>query len=378
MTVWCAEHDNAYRTCKGAHNAMPVVVAQDDVIIRTVQVVLDPDTPAKRRSAFADYFSIDVPDFESWLNYVRSQVPSLYPATVQMVSDREAFHAALPDADATVIESLVVGEAELALAGRLKVVQNFGTDLRNIDPMACARHGVTIKPLRRRVNIAVAEHAMALMLALAKRICLTHGRLDIASLEQVGFPARMFDRRHVAGANWSRVDGLRTLSGATLGALGLGEIGREVAQRARGFDMNVLYHQRNQLPDDIEAPLGASYCGFDELLERSDVVSIHLPLTQATEGMIDEAAFRRMKPGALLVNISRAAIIDRAALIEALSSGRLGGAGLDVHYAEPGEANDPLKQFDNTVLTPHNAVASRVNATADMEELVANLAEAVD
>ena len=356
---------------------MPVVVAQDDVIIRTVQVVLDPETPAERRAAFADYFSIDVPDFDSWLERVRAQVPGLYPATVRMAGDREAFHAALPDADAAVIESLSMGEAELALAGRLKVVQNFGTDLRNIDQEACARHGVAVKPLRRRVNIAVAEHALALMLALAKRICLTHGRLDVASLEQVGFPARMFDRRHVAGANWSRVDGLRTLSGATLGALGLGEIGREVARRARGFDMNVLYHQRTRLPGDIEAPLGASYCGFDELLERSDVVSIHLPLTKATEGMIDAAAFRRMKPGALLVNISRAAIIDRAALIEALESGRLGGAGLDVHYAEPGEADDPLKRFDNTVLTPHNAVASRVNATADMEELVANLAEAV-
>jgi lactate dehydrogenase-like 2-hydroxyacid dehydrogenase len=84
-----------------------------------------------------------------------------------------------------------------------------------------------------------------------------------------------------------------------------------------------------------------------------------------------------MKPGALLVNISRAAIIDRDALIEALDSGRLGGAGLDVHYNEPGDADDPLKRFDNTVLTPHNAVASRVNGTDDMEELVANLAEAV-
>ena len=356
---------------------MPVVVAQDDVIIRTVQVVLDPDTPAERRAAFADYFSVDVPDFDSWLNHIRAQVPGLFPATVRMVKDQDAFHAALPDADAVVIESLAMGETELALADRLKVVQNFGTDLRNIDQEACARRGVAVKPLRRRVNIAVAEHAMALMLALAKRICLTHGRLDIASLEEAGFPARMYDRRHVAGANWSRVDGLVTLSGATFGALGLGEIGREVALRTRGFDMDVLYYQRNRLPDDLESRFGARYCGFEEILERSDVVSIHLPLNKATEGMIDAAAFRRMKPGALLVNISRAAIIDRDALIEALESGRLGGAGFDVHDAEPGDADDPLKRFDNTVLTPHNAVASRVNATADMEELVGNLAEAV-
>ncbi len=356
---------------------MPIVVAQDDVIIRTVQAVLDPETSGERLAAIADYFSVDVPDFDLWLDRVRATVPGLYPATVRMVGDQEAFRAALADADAAVIESLTMGEAKLALAPRLKVVQNFGTDLRNFDLAACARHGVAVKPLRRRVNIAVAEHAMALMLALAKRICLTHGRLDIESLEEVGFPARMFDQRHVAGANWSRVDGLVTLSGGTLGALGLGEIGREVAQRARGFDMEVLYHQRNKLPDDIEAPLGATYCGFDELLERSDVVSIHLPLNASTEGMIDAAAFQRMKPGALLVNISRTAIIDRAALIAALETGRLGGAGLDVHYEEPGVADDPLKRFDNTVLTPHNAVASRVNGTDDMETLVANIAEAV-
>ncbi len=356
---------------------MPVVVAQDDVIIRTVQAVLDPETPPERQAAIADYFSVDVPDFDGWLTRVRATIPGLFPATVRMVSDREAFHAALPDADAAVIESLAMGEAELALAPRLKVVQNFGTDLRNFDLDACARAGVAVRPLRRRVNIAVAEHAMALMLALAKRICLVHGRLDVHSLEEAGFPARMYDRRHGAGANWSRVDRLVTLSGLTLGALGLGEIGREVAQRAHGFDMKILYHQRNKLPAEIEAPYAASYRGFEELLERADVVSIHLPLNKSTEGMIDAAAFRRMKPGALLVNISRAAIIDRDALIEALDSGRLGGAGLDVHYNEPGDADDPLKRFDNTVLTPHNAVASRVNGTDDMEELVANLAEAV-
>jgi phosphoglycerate dehydrogenase-like enzyme len=93
--------------------------------------------------------------------------------------------------------------------------------------------------------------------------------------------------------------------------------------------------------------------------------------------MIDESAFARMKPGAFLVNISRATIVDRNALIDALESGRLGGAGIDVHYKEPGDPDEPLKKFENVVLSPHIAVASRMNGAADMEELVANLTEAV-
>jgi phosphoglycerate dehydrogenase-like enzyme len=294
-----------------------------------------------------------------------------------MVPSEIAFRRALPEADAAVVESFAVDEDALADAGRLAVVQKFGTDTRNIDLEACARRGVAVRTLRRRVNIAVAEHAFALMLAMAKKVCLTHGRLDVAGLEEIGFQPRMFDRRHVAGANWARVSGLRMLHGATLGAIGLGEIGREVAARAGAFGMEVLYYQRNRLPDEIEGPLGAHYCGFDELLERSDFVSIHLPLTDDTGGMIDAAAFARMKPGAVLVNISRADIIDRAALMAALESGRLGGAGLDVHYQEPGDPDEPLKRFDNVVLTPHTAVATRLNGTADMEELVSNLAEAV-
>ena len=356
---------------------MPKIVAQDDKIIRSAQVILDPDTDPERLAAIADYYSVDMKDFDGFLAKLRGLAEGLFPASFTMVDDQKTFRAEIKDADATIVENFTIGEEELSTAPNLKIVQKFGVDLRNIDLEACARHEVVVKPLRRRVNIAVAEHAFALVMALAKKIVSTEGRLDEDSLRDAGYQPKMYDARHVAAANWARVGGLVTLQGSTIGVLGLGEIGRELAERAKAFNMNIVYYQRTRLPADIEAALGARYVSFEKLLEQSDFMTIQLPLNASTEGMIDKAAFARMKPGAFLVNISRAAIVDRNALMEALGSGRLGGAGIDVHYKEPGDKDEPLKNFDNVVLSPHIAVASRRNGAADMEELVVNITEAM-
>jgi phosphoglycerate dehydrogenase-like enzyme len=356
---------------------MPVIVAQNDPIIRALQVVLDPKTDPERQAAIADYYSVDIRDFEDWRAKLRARLPGAFPAEMRMVDDQDQFASALADADAVVVESLKVGRGELDRGRRLKVVQKFGTDTRNIDLAACRARGVAVATLRRRVNVAVAEHAFALMLALAKKLTQLDKRLDFASLEAAGYRPRMYDRRHCGFANWARVDGLVTLNGATWGGIGLGEIGREVASRARAFGMNVLYYQRNRLPEEIERPLGARYASLDDLLSRSDFVTIHLPLTPETTGMLGRAQLARMKPGAFVVNISRAAIIDREALLEALSSGRLGGAGLDVHYKEPSDPDDPLAKFDNVVLSPHTAVASRYNGANDIAEIAENISRAL-
>ena len=353
---------------------MPKIVAEDDVIIRASQVILDPDTDPERYAAIADYYHVDLPDFDGWVNGVRGAHPNPYPAKFEMVDSPDVFRAAIGDADGIICESLTIGEEELIAAPRLKVIQKFGTDMRNIDLEACARRGIVVRPLRRRVNIAVAEHAFAMMMAMAKKLCLINHRIDEDSLRDAGFQPRMHDRRHAAAANWGRVYGLGTLYGATVGCLGLGEIGREVASRATAFGANVLYHQRNRLPEDLENPLGAVYCGFEDLLEQSDYISVHLPMNGATRGMIDADAFARMKDGSFLINISRAAIIDRDALMDVLESDRLGGVALDVHYEEPSPPDEPLKNYSKALLTPHSAVAGRANATADMEELIANLA----
>lgn len=353
---------------------MPKIVAEDDVIIRTSQVILDPDTDPERYAAIKDYYNVDLPGFDEWVARVRASVPKLFPAKYEMVGDQEEFRAAIADADGVVCESFRIGPEELAAAPKLKVVQKFGTDTRNIDLAACAARGVAVKTLRRRVNIAVAEHAFAMMISMAKKLCLINHRIDEESLREAGFKPRMHDRRHAAAANWGRVYGLKTLYGSTVGCLGLGEIGREVASRAAAFGANVLYYQRTRLPDDIERSVGASYCGFEELLERSDFVSVHLPINDSTRGLIDAAAFARMKDGAFLINISRAAIVDRQALMDVLASDRLGGVALDVHYEEPSPPDEPLKNYPKALLTPHSAVAGRLNGAADMEELIGNLA----
>jgi phosphoglycerate dehydrogenase-like enzyme len=354
---------------------MANIVVQDDKILRFLEVILDPGVSTERVDAFRDYLSFDVPDPDAWFDEQRRLAAAIYPSTVRLIEDEADLRAALPGADAVVSESFRIAADDLAAAPNLKFVQKFGIDARNIDLDACAAAGVPVRTLRRRVNGTVAEHAILLMMAVGRKLVETDGALDFASLQALGYKPAKFHPDHVAGANWARVNGLKSLQGATLGALGLGEVGREVATRAKAMGMEILYYQRTRLPAEIEAESGACYVSYEELLEASDFLSVHLPLNASTEGMIDAASFARMKPGAIIANISRAQLIDRAALISTLDSGRLGGAGLDVHYAEPGAPDEPLKNYRNVVLSPHVAVAERAHNMADTAEMVANLTE---
>ena len=354
---------------------MATIVVQDDKILRFLQVILDPDVAQARIDAFRDYLAFDIPDPDGWFDEQRQHAAAIYPSKILMVGDEEAMRSALPDADAVVSESLRIGAEDLAAGPNLKLVQKFGIDTRNVDLEACRTANVPVRTLRRRVNGTVAEHAILLMLAVGRKLIETHGALDFASLQALGYKPAKFDPDHVAGANWARIHGLRSLQGATLGALGLGEVGREVATRAKAMGMDILYNQRTRLPENIEADCSATYVTYEELLERSDFISVHLPLNASTEGMLDADAFARMRPGTIIVNISRAHIIDRDALIEALDSGHLGGAGLDVHYEEPGAPDEPLKRYPNVVLSPHIAVVQRPHNLADTAELVKNLTE---
>ncbi len=356
---------------------MATIVVQDDKILRFLQVILDPDVAPSRVNAFRDYLAFDIPDPDAWFEEQRQRATAIYPSRILMVEDEDAMRAALPEADAVVSESFRIGAGDLALGTNLKLVQKFGIDARNVDQDACRDANVPVRTLRRRVNGTVAEHAILLMLAVGRKLIETHGALDFASLQALGYKPAKFDPDHVAGANWARIHGLRSLQGATLGALGLGEVGREVATRARAMGMEILYYQRTRLPKDIEAECSATYVSYEELLQRSDFISVHLPLNDSTRGMLNSDAFALMKTGAIVANISRAHIIDQDALIAALDGGRLGGAGLDVHYEEPGASNEPLKNYPNVVLSPHIAVAQRAHNLADTAELVGNLANAL-
>lgn len=356
----------------------PIIVVEDDRFLRLIQVILDPNTPPERMEAFRHFLAHDLPDFPGWLARVRVQLGRLYPAEVRLVENQDALGASLTGASAVVVEEFKIGAAEIAAAGgadgSLRAVQKYGAVTRSIDRAACKRANVRVLTLRRRANVATAEHALALLLALARRIARTANLIGPAQLGAAGFSPTRFDTTHTANGNWGRVGGLKTLYGLQLGIVGLGEIGREIALRAAAFEMKIVYTQRTRLEPDDERRFHAAYATLDELLAQSDCVSLNLPGGTGTRGIIGKRELGMIKPGALLVNVSQPQLVDRGALLEALAAGRLGGFGLDVPYDEPGDPEDPLIKFPNVIVTPHLGASPRLNSLDDFEELLVNLA----
>jgi phosphoglycerate dehydrogenase-like enzyme len=339
-----------------------------------VQIAVDPEAGAERRAAFADFFAHDEPDFAGWCERLRARVPGFVPAEARMVYSQEDLRERLPGAEAVIVESLRVGREELAAGARLKLVQKFGALVRNIDVEACAARGIAVLTQRRRPNISCAEHALALMLMLARKLKRLEGLVTAERLEAAGYPVKPFDRRHSPYTNFGRIPGLRMLHQATLGIIGLGEIGTELAVRAATFGMRVLYYQRNRLSREEERRWHAEYATLEDLLARSDWVVPQLPLNAATRGFLGRERLALMKPGACLVNVARAELVERQALLDALASGRLGGLGLDPLYETPVRSDDPLLGFENVVITPNTAAQPRFNALQDIEDIVVGMA----
>lgn len=355
----------------------PVVVVENDPFPRLLRAFLAPADDPRETAAIREFVAHDMADYASWLDAARARAAGLYPAEVRLVNDTDELNAALADADAVVTESLPIRGEELDRAPRLRVVQKYGTVLRNIDVQACAARRIPVFTLRRRANIACAEHAWALLLGLTRKLTTINGLVSMQALREAGYAPGMFDTRYTPNSNWARIGGLATLHGRPAGIVGLGEIGREVALRAVAFGMTVAYHQRTPLAADEAARYEARYCTLDELLEGSDVVFVTLPSNGSTRGLIGASQLARVKRGAILINVSRAAIVDRMALLEALQSGRLGGAGIDAFYDEPAHADDPLLGCPNTIITPRVAAQPRLNALTDLADVMATLARAL-
>lgn len=358
-------------------NERPVIVVENDPFPRLLQAFLAAEDITERTAAITDFVAHDLPDYPGWLAGVRARAGMAYPADVRLAGSQQELHAHLPAAHAVVTERLVVGAEELALAPRLRVLHKYGTVLRNIDTAACAARGVRVLSVRRRANIATAEHAFALLLALAKKLNEIDGLLSMEQLTAAGYRPRPFDRRYTSNSNWARIAGIRTLYGATLGIVGLGEIGRELALRAAAFGMRVLYTQRTRQPRSVERKFHAQYRQLDALLGESDSVCLAVPSNAETRGLIDSARFAQMRRGACLVNVSRAEVVERQGLLEALASGQLGSYGLDTFYEEPARSDDPLLHMRNVIVTARTAASPRTNALTDLEEVIMNLATAL-
>jgi D-3-phosphoglycerate dehydrogenase len=230
-----------------------------------------------------------------------------------------------------------VTDEMMGRAPRLRLIQKWGTGYEKIDTQAAARHGITVAITGGANADTIAEHAITLMLAVMRRIVVA----DRALRAGRWIPSEL---RPVS----------RRLFGKTVGIIGFGNIGRALARQLQGFKSTVLYHERAGRLDD-EAELGATYVSLTELLARSDVVSLHCPGGAANRHLIGRAELAAMKPGAVLINAARGELIVEQDLVDALASGQLSGAGLDVYAEEPLRPGSPLRDLDNVVLTPHSA-----------------------
>ncbi|MEM0243703.1 MAG: hydroxyacid dehydrogenase [Zestosphaera sp.] len=257
------------------------------------------------------------------------------------------------DIDILLVRSKPLVTAEvISKAEKLKIIARAGVGLDNIDVKVAEAKGIKVINTPEAPTRSVAELAIGLMLAVARKIA--------------------YSDRKMREGRWVKkeAEGVE-LKGKTLGIIGFGRIGREVAAIAsKGLGMKILYYDVYRASPEVEKELGATYVDLETLARESDVVSVHVPLTSETRGLVSEGLLKLMKKNAILINTSRGAVVDTKALIKALNEGWIAGAGLDVYEEEPLPPNHPLTAFKNVVLAPHAASAT-YEARHGMAETVA-------
>jgi lactate dehydrogenase-like 2-hydroxyacid dehydrogenase len=277
---------------------------------------------------------------------------------VDFVTGRD-LPAALSDAEGVLlINNVPVNDALFDAAPNLRVVSGFGVGYNNVDLEAATRRGVLICNTPGVLNDAVADLTMGLILALARRIPENDAFVRARRWGTSPLPPFGFDVR-----------------GKTLGIIGFGRIGLAVAQRARPFGLQVIFYDVfDGSPPGFE---DCTPCALADVLSRSDIVSIHTNLTPETEHLISREEFALMKPSAVLVNTSRGPVVDQAALVQALTTGQIAGAALDVLEQEPPAPDEPLLGLPNVIALPHVGTATHETRAAMLDLAVTNLIEAL-
>ena len=267
---------------------------------------------------------------------------------------REALLAAVPEADALVIRSAHKIDAEvLHAAPKLKIIARAGVGVDNVDIPLATELGIVVVNTPDGNTISTAEHTFGLMLALARHIPQAHASMNVGK----------WDRKSFSGVE---------LRGKTLGIVGFGRIGRAVARRALAFEMTVIAHDP-YLTTDLAADLGVKLVSLDELFHTSDFITLHAMLTAENHEMINRESLARMKRGVRIIDAARGALINEADLAEALQSGQVAGAALDVYAEEPPKPDNPLLHLPNVVHTPHLAASTedaQITVSVDAAKLV--------
>ncbi len=289
---------------------------------------------------------LDVMD-EKVRNEIRSELPAGFSIQFAERADQAEHMAMIADAE-FILTTLTVDAEMIRAAPKLKLLHKWGIGVDKFDLDAARAARVPVAITFGANAGAVSEHTLMLMLATYRRLALADRKLRDGVWLRSQLRAQAYQ-----------------LSGKTVGLLGFGNVGRMVAHRLAGFDVEVIYYDIRRADMATEKSTRATLVPFHELIERSDVLSLHVPLTSVTRGMISAEVLARMKTGAILINAARGEIVDEGALYDALVSGKLHGAGLDVYATEPADAGNKLFTLDQVVVTPHTA-GSVIDLVADI------------
>jgi phosphoglycerate dehydrogenase-like enzyme len=286
------------------------------------------------------------------VEYAQNLLPKGFTIAAPSTGDRERLVELAGRADAIMTQRVPLDADLIVSSGRLKIIQKYGGREDGIDLDAAERAGVRVAVMPLRGCIAVAELAMTLLLALSKQLVTAHEKTASGAYRDLGLTPKATSQTVIA-FQWMQLPELFEVDGATLGIIGFGEIGTEIAKRARAFGMQVLYNKNTRLPTDIEQHLEVTFTDVDDLLARSKFVVLSAPHTARTERMIGERELGLMSSDAYLINVSRGGLVDEVALAAALRNRQISGAGLDVFVEEPVPADNPLLSCENVILTPH-------------------------
>jgi D-3-phosphoglycerate dehydrogenase len=290
---------------------------------------------------------------------LRALLPPGFALTHGTARGEEHMKEIIAQADYAISGQVAVPGEVLRAAKKLKLLHKWGVGVDNLDLDAARALGVKVARTTGSNAVPVAEFALGLTLAALRFIALGNAELKKGEWRGGRLPAETF-----------------MLTGKTVGIVGFGAIGTNLAKLLKGFGCRVLYTQRTRLDPAREAELNASYAALPDLLAQSDVVSLNCPLTPETAGMIDAAAFRRMKPTAILVNVARGGVVVEADLVEALRSRTIHGAAFDVFETEPLPADSPLlaPDLERLVVTPHLAAIAADNFEKTVRQMFGNIA----
>jgi phosphoglycerate dehydrogenase-like enzyme len=294
---------------------------------------------------------------QDFYDLIRSTMPADRYELLTMEGDSEEERLAkLAEAELVIVGGLRMSEEEVEAAGRLRLVLHQGVGYHDtVATDALMKRQIRLAVTPQGTSEGVAEHALMMMLATGRRLAFCD-----SELRQGRWHSNTF--RSTA----------RQLFGATVGIVGLGRIGKQLAKRLIGFETKTIYTDLLEMDPGIERELRVSRASFEEILTRSDFISLHVPLTETTHHMIDADAIAKMRPGTTLINCARGPVASQEALLDALKSGHLGGVGLDVFEVEPLPAPNPFAEFPNVVLTPHHAPGTRDTMLIKFSEIFAN------